>query len=153
MEESIKSPRGFTDCCKEQLGFKEADPGMYSPLALAYLGDAVYELIIRSKVMNQGNMQVNKMHKKSAGLVKAQSQAALMRLLEPELTEEERAVFKRGRNAKSMTAARHATIIDYRMATGFEALVGYLYLSERFERLMELVSRGLEQSKREAADR
>ena len=64
--------------------------------------------------------------------------------LEPELTEDERAVFKRGRNAKSMTAAKNATIIDYRMATGFEALVGYLYLSERFERLAQLISRGLE---------
>lgn len=76
--------------------------------------------------------------------MKAQTQASMMRLLETELTEDERAVFKRGRNAKSMTAAKNATIIDYRMATGFEALVGYLYLSERFERLAQLISRGLE---------
>jgi len=100
--------------------------------------------MIRAKVLSRGNMQVNKMHKKSTSLVKAQTQAHMIRLLEPELTDEELAVFKRGRNAKSVTAAKNATIIDYRMATGLEALVGYLYLSERFERLAELISYGLE---------
>ena len=116
---------------------------MYSPLVLAYLGDGVYELIIRSKVVNMGNMQVNKMHKKSASLVKAQTQASMIRLLEPDLTKEELAIFKRGRNAKSVTMAKHATMAEYRMATGMEALVGYLYLSEQFERLLELISLGL----------
>ena len=119
---------------------------MYSPLALAYLGDGVYELMIRAKVMSQGNMQVNKMHKKSTSLVKAQAQADMIRLLEPELTQEERTVFKRGRNARSATAAKHASIIEYRMATGFEALVGYLFLTEQFERLAELIGRGLEKT-------
>lgn len=117
---------------------------MYSPLVLAYLGDGVYELIIRSKVVNMGNMQVNKMHKKSASLVKAQTQAAMIRFLEPELSEEEKTVVRRGRNAKSATMAKNATMADYRLATGFEALVGYLYLSGQFERLIVLVGRGLE---------
>jgi ribonuclease-3 family protein len=144
MEESVKAAVGFTEAYQEMLGIGKTDPAMYSPLALAYVGDGVYELMIRAKVISQGNRQVNKMHKKSTSLVKAQTQASMMRLLEPELTEDERAVFKRGRNAKSMTAAKNATIIDYRMATGFEALVGYLYLSERFERLAQLISRGLE---------
>ena len=94
--------------------------------------------------MNRGRMQVNKMHKKSSSLVKAKTQADMIKLLEPELTGEEEAVFKRGRNAKSATVAKNATVADYRMATGFEALVGYLYLSEQYERLLELVSRGLE---------
>lgn len=144
MEEGIKTDKGFTQAYQERLNIKKTDPSVYSPLALAYLGDGVYELMIRAKVMSQGNMQVNKMHKKSTSLVKAQTQAHMIRLLEPELTDEELAVFKRGRNAKSVTAAKNATIIDYRMATGLEALVGYLYLSERFERLAELISYGLE---------
>lgn len=149
MEESVKeedskrADLSFTDCCREKLDLRETDPGMYSPLALAYLGDAVYELIIRAKVVNQGNVQVNKMHQKSAALVKAQTQAHMIKLLEPELTQEERTVFKRGRNAKSVTMAKHATMAEYRLATGMEALVGYLYLSGRFERLLELVGLGL----------
>lgn len=144
MEESVKTAVGFSEAYQENMGIAKTDPAMYSPLALAYLGDGVYELMIRAKVISQGNMQVNKMHKKSTSLVKAQTQAQMIRLLEPELTGEERAVFKRGRNAKSVTAAKNATIVDYRTATGFEALVGYLYLAERFERLAELISHGLE---------
>lgn len=132
------------DCFKEALQFREVDITSYSPLALAYLGDAVYELAIRSFVMNRGNTQVNKMHKKTAGLVKAEAQANLYKLLEEELTEEEIAVYKRGRNAKSVTMAKHATMKDYRMATGLEALMGYLYLTERFERMAELLGKGLE---------
>ncbi len=144
MEEGIKEVLSFTDCCREKLGLKRQDAQIYSPLALAYLGDAVYELIVRSLVMNRGNMQVNKLHKRSSGLVKAKTQADIVRLLEDELTEEERAVFRRGRNAKSMTTAKNASVIDYRMATGLEALTGYLYLTEQFERLLELVRHGLE---------
>ena len=86
------------------------------------------------------------MHKKSTSLVKARTQAEMMRFLEPRLTQEERAVFKRGRNAKSATVAKHATVIDYRMATGFEALVGYLYLSDQFDRLSELIGQGLKET-------
>lgn len=144
MEESVKEARGFTDCCQEKLRLKKMDPDTYSPLALAYMGDAVYEIIIRTLVMNRGNMQVNKLHKKSSGLVKATTQAAMARLLEEELTEDEIAVFKRGRNAKSMTSAKNASVIDYRLATGLEALTGYLYLTGQYERLLELVSSGLE---------
>lgn len=129
---------------KEALHFEQREPEEYSPLALAYLGDAVYDLVIRSLVMNRGNMQVNKMHKKTASLVKAEAQAKLYLLLEPELTEEEKSVYRRGRNAKSGTMAKHATMRDYRMATGFEALMGYLYLTERLERLADLVGCGLE---------
>ena len=144
MEESINAAPGFTDCCRERLGLRKQDAGIYSPLALAYLGDAVYELIIRTLVMNRGNMQVNKLNKRSSGLVKAKTQADIIRLLEEELTQEERAVFRRGRNAKSMTMAKNASVIDYRMATGLEALTGYLYLTEQFDRLLELLRHGLE---------
>ena len=120
------------------------DPGTYSPLALAYIGDAVYELIVRTMVISHGSIQVNKMHKKSASLVNAGTQAEMIRLMMEELTEEETAVYKRGRNAKSVTTAKHASVVDYRTATGFEALCGYLYLMGRLERLVTLISHGFE---------
>lgn len=144
MEESIKSQEPFLAYMKESLKLQAVDPCSYSPLALAYIGDAVYELLIRTKVINRGSMQVNKMHKKSASLVKAQAQASLIKVLEEELTVGELAVFKRGRNAKSATVAKNATVIDYRMATGFETLIGYLYITEQFGRIVELVSTGLD---------
>jgi len=134
----------FLEYYKQLFHLKPVDANSYSPLVLAYLGDAVYELMIRARVVNQGSMQVNKLHKKSADLVKARTQAELLKLLEPELTLEELAVYKRGRNAKSATMAKHATMADYRMATGFEALIGYLFLTEQFPRMAELVSKGLE---------
>ena len=125
------------------LHLKARDAGEYSPLALAYLGDAAYELAIRGMVMNRGNVQVNKMHKKTASLVKAQAQAAFYRLIEESLSEEEKAVYRRGRNAKPASVAKNATVHDYRMATGFEALIGYLYLTEQFARMSELLGEGL----------
>lgn len=151
MEESIKTPqtgepagRDFRELMARELKLRDMDLCTYSPLVLAYIGDAVYELFIRTRVVNQGSMQVSKMHKKSAELVKAQTQASLVRSLGEELTLEELAVYKRGRNAKTVTMAKHATMADYRMATGFEALVGYLYLTGRYERLLHLVHMGLE---------
>lgn len=137
MEESL-------NCFKEALRLKEADAASYSPLVLAYLGDAVYELAIRTLVVNEGNRQVNKMHKESASLVKAGTQMEFLLAIEEELTEEEKSVYRRGRNAKSVTMAKHATMKEYRMATGFEALMGYLYLQGRLERLAELLGLGLD---------
>ena len=129
---------------KEALLLEPVDICSYSPLALAYMGDAVYEVLVRTRVMNRGSMQVNKMHKKSASLVKAEAQAWIIQALQEELTEEETAVYKRGRNAHSASSAKNASIRDYRMATGFEALVGYLYLTGQYERLLKLVHDGLE---------
>lgn len=140
MEESIKIP----SLMKEALQLEPIDVCSYSPLALAYMGDAVYEVLIRTRVMNRGSMQVNKMHKKSASLVKAEAQARMIQALQEELKEEETAVYKRGRNAHSASSAKNASIRDYRMATGFEALVGYLYLTGQYERLLKLVHDGLE---------
>ena len=142
MEESV-TLADFLEYYKKSMGLEPVDVRTYSPLVLAYIGDAVYELMIRSKVINHGSMQVNKMHKHSAALVKASAQAQLIKALQEELTEEELAAYKRGRNAKSSTMAKHATMIDYRMATGLEALVGWLFLTEQYARLVELVSRGL----------
>ena len=149
MEEGVTTlngtePTAFPEFVRSALQLKDVDAGMYSPLALAYIGDAVYELIVRTRVINHGSVQVNKMHKKSSALVNAGTQAELIRLLLDELTEEETAVYKRGRNAKSVTTAKHATVVDYRTATGFEALCGYLYLAGRLERLITLISHGFE---------
>lgn len=128
---------------KENMRLQEIDLADYSPLTLAYIGDAVYELIIRTIVVDEANRSVNKLHKESAGLVKADTQAHMIRELLEELNETEMAVYKRGRNAKSYTKAKNATYSDYRNATGFEALMGYLYLSEQSDRMMELIGHGL----------
>ena len=144
MEEGVREEGSFQTFSNEALRLKEMDPKTYSPLALAYIGDAVYELIVRTMVINHGSIQVNKMHKKSASLVNAGTQAEMIRLILEELTEEETAVYKRGRNAKSVTTAKHATVVDYRTATGFEALCGYLYLTGRLKRLVTLISHGFE---------
>lgn len=119
------------------------NPNDFSPLNLAYIGDAVYEVLIRSYVMAQGKCSVNQMHKKTSSLVQASAQSEMIRLIQEDLTEEELAAFKRGRNAKSGTIAKNQSMSDYRRATGFEALVGYLYLMNRTDRIYELVMLGL----------
>ena len=91
-----------------KLDLSNLDPKSYSPLGLAYIGDAIYEIIIRTIVLADGNMSVNKYHKKSSSMAKASAQAALYKKIEKNLTEEEVAVYKRGRNAKSGTIAKNA---------------------------------------------
>ena len=128
---------------KEVFGLKDMNLRTYSPLTLAYIGDGVYELIVRTVLVKRGNCPVNRLHKQASSLVKAASQSAMMEVLEPMLTEEEAGVYRRGRNAHSPTMAKHATMSDYRRATGFEALIGYLYLKEDFTRMTELGHAGL----------
>lgn len=140
---------------KQVFHLKDTDAGQYSPLVLAYIGDAVYEVIVRTIVVNRGNAPVKWLHRRSAALVKAAAQARLIMLIEEDLTPEEHAVYRRGRNAKSATMARNATVGDYRKATGFEALIGFLYLGGQYERMTELVRLGLdrlERQKKETAD-
>ena len=132
MEESIKY-------LKEQFDLQPVDIRTYSPVVLAYIGDAVYELVIRTILVDQGNRQANTLRKKASTYVKASAQAAMAEAFLPELTEEELSYFKRGRNAKTVSMAKHATMHDYRHATGFEALMGYLYLTDRFDRLVSLI--------------
>ena len=116
-----------------------------SPLVLAYLGDTVYESYIREHLIRQNiNRKVNNLHKLEIQYSKAKAQATIIHELEDELTEEEMKIFKRGRNQKSHTAPKNADIIDYKYATGFEALIGYLYLSEDKERLEYIVKKGIE---------
>ena len=116
-----------------------------SPLVLAYLGDTVYESYIREHLIRQNiNRKVNNLHKLAIQYSKAKAQATIIHELEDELTEEEMKIFKRGRNQKSHTAPKNADITDYKYATGFEALIGYLYLSEDKERLEYIVKKGIE---------
>lgn len=132
------------EALRKSFGFQDADLRTYSPLTLAYIGDAVYELVIRTLLVKHGNAQTNWLHKKASSLVKASAQAEMIEKLLPVLTEEEEAVYRRGRNAKSYTMAKNATMSDYRKATGFEALMGYLYLKEDLGRMIELIRLGLD---------
>lgn len=106
----------------------------YSPLVLAYMGDAVYELYVRRMLVKKANMQVNKLHKSAVQIVKAEAQCEAFRKIENELTEKEMAVFKRGRNTKS-SVPKHSSVAEYRTATGLEALIGYIYLTGDINRL------------------
>ena len=136
--------KGIDAYIREQFDIKEVDIRTYSPLTLAYIGDAIYDLVIRTIVVERGNRSANNLHKKTIGYVKARVQARMADALEEELTEEEASVCRRGRNAKSYTAAKNASIIEYRKATGLEALCGYLYLQGQQERMLELIKKGLE---------
>lgn len=119
------------------------DINSYSPLTLAYLGDAVFEIVVRTVIVEEKSGTVKSLHRQSSGLVNARAQAGLMSRIMNTLTEEEVSIFKRGRNAKSHSVAKNADIHDYRTATGFEALMGYLYLKGEMERLLELIQLGL----------
>ena len=140
MEESMS----FLRAVKENFGCSGGDLRIYSPLTLAFVGDCVYDLIVRTVLVERANEAPNKLHKKKSEIVKAAAQAAQIESILTELTEEELAVYKRGRNAHSHTAAKNASIADYRKATGLEALYGYLYLAERTDRLLYLAKKSLE---------
>ncbi|MGN0342508.1 MAG: Mini-ribonuclease 3 [Roseburia sp.] len=135
--------KGLNCCIKEKFGLPQVDIATYSPLALAYIGDGIYDLIIRSIVVGRGNTKASKLHMTTSQLVKAHAQSEMMRVIEAVLSPEEEEIFHRGRNAKSPTMAKNATMTDYRRATGFEALMGYLYLLDRTERIFELVELGI----------
>ncbi len=113
------------------------DITMLSPLQLAYIGDAVYELLVRTYLLKK-NLTVKELHKSTTKYVKAKSQANIVHMLEDILSEDEQAVVKKGRNAKSNTMPKNADMIDYKYATGFEALMGYLYLMGKDNRIAEL---------------
>ncbi len=136
--------KGINGYILEKSGMAPIDARSYSSLALAYIGDGIYDLVIRSMIMGKGNAHVNDLHRRVSRLVKAHAQSEMIGILQPELTQEELAVYKRGRNAKSYTMAKNATVGDYRRATGFEALMGYLYLKNETDRMMELILKGLD---------
>ena len=133
----------FDSYMREIFQMKEVDMKEYSPLTLAYIGDSIYDLMIKSLVVNEGNRQVNKLHKETSAFVQASAQSQMMRTLQGQLTEEEHAVYRRGRNAKSVSPAKNQSLTDYRRATGFEALMGYLYLRRDYKRMLDLGKLGL----------
>lgn len=115
-----------------------------SPLVLAYLGDTVYESYIREYLITKNpNNKVNALHKTAIKYVNANAQSKVIHRIEAELNEDELRIFKRGRNQKSNTAPKNMDIVDYKHATGFEALIGYLYLDKQIDRLEEIVRKGI----------
>lgn len=143
MEESISLLRKL----QNEFACEEVDLRNYSPLTLAFLGDCVFDLIIRTVIVERGNRAAESLHKKKSAIVKAQTQAKIAELILDGLSEEELAVYKRGRNAKSYSTAKNASVTDYRKATGFEALLGYLYLQNKEDRIIELIKSALGQMK------
>ena len=139
MEKSLMDRIGKT------FPMNEVDIRTYSPLTLAYIGDGIFDVVIRTLVVAKGNTSANQLHRATSHIVKAHSQALMAQALADVLTEEEADVYRRGRNAKSHTMAKNASVTDYRSATGFEALMGYLYLTRQEERMMELISYGMKQ--------
>lgn len=119
--------------------YPQGDPRELSGLVLAYIGDAVYELYVRLYLLEHGAGKVNRLHTEASALVKAASQARFLQQLDNLLTEEERNIAKRGRNAKGSHVPKNAAVTDYRRSTGFEALLGYLFLSRQEARIQELL--------------
>ncbi len=117
----------------------------YSPLTFAYIGDAVFDLLIRTLVLSAGNAPAHQLHQRVSEIVRAGTQMRLAEAIYPLLNQEERALFRRGRNAKPASKAPHATVEEYRTATAFETLVGYLYLDGQRERLTFLMREGLKE--------
>ncbi len=117
---------------------KNVSPKQYSPLTLAYIGDAVYELYVRTYLIKDSNLPVNRLHKDAIHLVNAKAQSDLFQKIKDELTEEEMQIYKRGRNTNSHPP-KNADMVDYKSATGVEALIGFLYLSDKADRIAELL--------------
>ena len=160
MEESLRMEENFE---KEKSLKKETTAGMedslrmiadsfpldaqkvrtYSALSFAYIGDSVYDLIIRTMITTRGNTKPNKYHRQVIEYVNAGAQTQMMERIKSYLNDEEKVMFRRGKNAKPASCAKNQSLHDYRIATGFETLIGYLYLTGQMERIMELVAIGL----------
>lgn len=158
MEESVKKPTGQEISAADggagsvlrqiraHFPGKQQDIRGYSPLTLAYIGDAVYDLVIRTLVVERANRPANELHRITVKYVSATAQAKMADVLMDRLTEEERAVFRRGKNSKPHTMAKNATAAEYLKATGFEAVIGFLYLADQTDRLLSLIRTGIEES-------
>ena len=119
----------------------EAEVNMMSPLTWAYVGDCVYELFIRTELINKTNLKPHKLHIESIKYVKAQAQAEFLQKIYDDLTEEEQEIIRRGRNAENHHLPKNCNIQDYMYATAFEALIGYLYLTKQNKRLREIFNK------------
>ncbi len=140
MEESL----GLYAYIKNQFGEKDVDVRTYSPLTLAFIGDGVFDLIVRAYVVGRGNRPAHILHNEKSWIVKAASQARMAELLHDSLTSKEQEIYRRGKNAKPANTAKNATLTDYHKATGLEALCGYLFMTGQTARLIELIRRGME---------
>lgn len=134
----------LNDYLNSKFDIEPKDIRTYSPLTLAYIGDAIFDVVVRSILVNKGNTAVNKLHQRASSVVKAPTQAMMAAALMDDFTEEEADWYRRGRNSKPHTKAKNATTMDYLEATGFEAVMGYLYLTGDMDRICELVRRGIE---------
>ena len=143
-KESTKKETGFLQMISGAFPEKRQDIRTYSALTLAYIGDVVYDLIIRTVVVGRGNRPVNDLHRITVKYVSASAQAKMAQAIAQELTEEEKAVYRRGKNTKPHTTAKNASVADYMKATGFEAVLGYLYLTGDMERALYLVKKGIQ---------
>ena len=130
---AILAKAGIADCDAEEL----------SPLTLAYIGDCVYELVVRTIVVGTAERTVNTMHKHTCRYVNAAAQRTILESVAEQLTEQEQSVVRRGRNAKSHSVAKNASVSDYRYATGFEALCGYWYLTGQNDRMLTLITEAM----------
>lgn len=133
----------LNDYLNSKFDIEPKDIRTYSPLTLAYIGDAIFDVVIRSILVNKGNTAVNKLHQRASSVVKAPTQAKMTAALMDDFTEEEADWYRRGRNSKPHTKAKNATTMDYLEATGFEAVIGYLYLTGQMDRICELVNKGI----------
>ena len=141
MEESLT----LLNLIKRDFRLGEVDLKTLSPLTLAFVGDCIYDLILRTVIVERHNASPNQLHREKSRLAKAPAQAEMAEVLQEHLTQEELAVYRRGRNAKSHTTAKNASVLDYRKATGLEALYGWLYLSGQEERLLQLLRLSLDE--------
>lgn len=122
-----------------EFGGGDVDIRTYSPLTLAYIGDAVFEVVIRTLIVEKGQRSASTLHKHTTMVVCAQTQAKMISVLYEHLTEEEQDIYRRGKNTKLHSTAKNASLSDYRKATGFEALCGYLFLKDDTARIIQLV--------------
>lgn len=146
MEEGLRATEAMSllQQIKNTFPGKEQDIRTYSPLTLAYIGDAVYDLIIRTVVVERANRPANALHHLTVKYVSATAQAKIVEQIMEKLTEDELSVYRRGKNSKPHTTSKNASVAEYMMATGFEAVLGYLYLTDNTERILELVREGIE---------
>ncbi|OME87735.1 MULTISPECIES: Mini-ribonuclease 3 [Paenibacillus] len=126
-------------------GFPPSKPArLIPPIVLAYIGDAIYEVAVRQFLISRANLRPHHLHRTATGFVSAKAQSRILAYLDPELTEEERDVVRQGRNAKSGSIPKNADVLEYRHATAFETLVGYLYYTGEQDRLRELIGKSIE---------
>ena len=128
----------------QEIRMPKENPDNVSPLNLAFIGDSVYEVVIRNRVIAEHNGSLKDANLMAEHYTRATMQCRMIQAVLPELTEHELRIFKRGRNAKSISAPKSCSISEYRHATGFESLIGYLFLAGSYERILEIVDRAAE---------